>query len=306
MPIYGDYEDLLQSINFIGGADQTELSGILFDPRTDVDQSNGKWEIYYFALSNYSDMLALNYYNLGDSEEIYIPLNSSSAKDPSVSASQSSAIQDILQANLSDYYSGSFEDIVNIEFIAGDKTNAHIVYGQTTSGGSAPTYGTPGYEMDASDSWNSLKHGDIWLNKDSTDFWDENTKGSFGYWGIMHETAHSLGLGHTADDNANDITGYDDQKYSIMSYNPMDGMDPTGADNEVTPFGLQLMDIAALQEIYGRNYDTRNTNTTYSAATAFASSRPNDAFIYTIWDGGGTDTIDASDYDVHDLIDLRQ
>ncbi len=217
----------------------------------------------------------------------------------------------IFSTVLSDDYSVSFEDVANMQFTAGTLSTAHIVLGQTTSGNSAPSAQTPGYEIDFSDNIGatniSQKHGDIWLNKDSITVWDNFELGSGGYHALMHETAHSLGLGHTADDNGNDITGFDSKKYSIMSYKWMDGMEPLSTpDDEVAPFGLQLMDIAALQEIYGRNYDTRNTNTTYSAATAFASSRPNDAFIYTIWDGGGTDTIDASDYDVHDLIDLRQ
>src|SRR5690606_18667070 len=32
----------------------------------------------------------------------------------------------------------------------------------------------------------------------------------------------------------------------------------------------------------------------------------NTSFIYTIWDGGGQDTLDASGYDDHVILDLRQ
>jgi Ca2+-binding RTX toxin-like protein len=119
-----------------------------------------------------------------------------------------------------------------------------------------------------------------------------------------HEILHALGLEHVPVS----LADMDSQKYTIMSYNHMEGMDPSGLGNEVVPTGLQLLDIAAIQEIYGVNWTTRDENaTSYDKSGAFASTHEHEAFIYTIWDGGGEhDVIDASDFDASVKIDLRQ
>ena len=60
-----------------------------------------------------------------------------------------------------------------------------------------------------------------------------------------------------------------------------------------------LYDIAAIQYLYGANTNTRSGNDTYT----FDADKP---FIKTIWDGGGTDTIDASNQQYQAIIDLRE
>ena len=313
--LYDNYINLLQTTNFIGGGGQDELPEISGDSRTIVNLSSGKYQLYYMTLLVEQDLIDLGYYATGligaDREYSELP----SGNDPSLTLNQMNALYDILHADYANTYSVSFEDVANIEFNVGGASTAHIIYGSTTNGGTSPQIeidsNDAAYEMDNSSGWGSLKHGDIWINQEAladqntspTNFWSNTDIGSLGYWGLMHETAHALGLDDAA---TNYSTVLNTQKYTIMSYIPANGMGALGSSDTVTPFGLQLMDIAALQEIYGRNYDTRNTNTTYSAATAFASSRPNDAFIYTIWDGGGTDTIDASGYVNPVEIDLRQ
>ncbi|QKK05103.1 MAG: tandem-95 repeat protein [Pseudomonadota bacterium] len=100
-----------------------------------------------------------------------------------------------------------------------------------------------------------------------------------------------------------------------MSYTLAPGM-MIDEENFYIPSGLQILDIAALQEIYGRNYETRGldneatpdvneANTTYGINMGFGTDK--DApFIYTVWDGGGIDKINASGYDDGVTIDLRQ
>lgn len=319
-PKYDQYSKVLQSHNFIGGAGKDIIPDIANDPRDQIATDlNGVFRFNYFILSSLAEMNQLGYYDtpqndigsdgIFDREYNELPY----ADDPSVSnVYQIQIISSILNSST---YGSSFSDVANVQFDYGSVNNANIVFGQTTSGGDDDEYVsnlTGAYELDVSLGDNSLVHGDIWINKDFNSNeaglgdWIASDKGSTGHSTIMHELAHSLGLGHTADENDIDISGFDNQRYSIMSYVFMAGMDPVGDNNEVTPFGLQLMDIAALQEIYGRNYTTRTGDTEYSKITAFSSSRPNDAFIYTIWDGAGNDTIDASGYDVTAQIDLRQ
>src|SRR5262249_41583503 len=81
----------------------------------------------------------------------------------------------------------------------------------------------------------------------------------------------------------------DNNKYTVMSYNA----DP---DNGVRSDHLMPYDIAALQARWGANVTWHTGNDTYTGPQGT---------IQTIWDAGGTDTIDGSVYssvsnDLHD------
>src|SRR5687768_3223566 len=68
---------------------------------------------------------------------------------------------------------------------------------------------------------------------------------------------------------------------------------------DVSPYTLQLYDIAALQAIYGANTDKAAGDTSWTpSAMHYDSTSPDlsTAFLYTIWDGGGTaDVLDMSE-----------
>ncbi len=146
--------------------------------------------------------------------------------------------------------------------------------------------------------------------------------GEPGAFVILHELAHAIGLRHTTEAGLTGQQGT--QKYSIMTltYNDSSELhgDMSHTSNLILPKGLQLYDIYALQQVYGTNTDTRNENagfddgdsnttgTTYKLGTGQAfGETANDAFIYTIWDGGGdTDVIDATGYNDGVQIDLRE
>jgi serralysin len=159
--------------------------------------------------------------------------------------------------------------------------------------------------------------GDVWLNLNAIST-TSLPRGSYSYMAIMHEIGHALGLSHPGLYNAGpgvSITyGQDAQfiqdsgMYSVMSYF-FDGSD-TGANFQgefaSTP---QIVDIRAIQNIYGVNTTTRNGNTVYGVGTNagasfdfVANTRP----VLTIWDGGGTDTINVSNATVTQTIDLRE
>lgn len=150
------------------------------------------------------------------------------------------------------------------------------------------------YYPNSSDS----RGGDVWIsNRYSNNL--IQTDGSYGYLTMMHELGHALGLKHPGNYNAGGggtdgpylPTSEDNRQYSIMSYygHP---------SSQVEPRTAMLYDIAAIQYLYGANTSTRSGDTSYSW-------NANEAFVQTIWDGGGSDTIDASNHTSNQTIDLR-
>lgn len=297
---YSDYTDILFSTNFVGGAGKNDLSTISgeSDQRANVTvDGSGYYQFYYYLLTNLTDLNALGYYTSGvDREYTQIP-----SGGPALTTNQSTILSGILTTSA---WGTSFSDIAKIDFVSGTTSNADIVFGATTSGGTPNiTDDTGGYEWDYSTGSSALKHGDVWLNNDFDagygSLWTDTSADGYGHFTIQHELAHALGLKHPS------AGSVDNMQYTIMSTNLLAGMDRTGTANDVLPSGLQLLDIPALQEIYGINWSTRSGNTNYKQGRGFGATI-NTAFIYTIWDGAGTDTIDTSSYTNGVIIDLRE
>jgi hypothetical protein len=119
--------------------------------------------------------------------------------------------------------------------------------------------------------------------------------GTQGATALSHEVAHALGLKHPHSSGVPVADapylpqGEDVRANTIMSYTG-------GGDSAYWLLGLQPLDIAALQYLYGPSKTSRTGNDTYTLTDTAANF---------IWDGAGTDTIDASALSQALTLDLR-
>jgi Ca2+-binding RTX toxin-like protein len=224
-------------------------------------------------------------------------------------AAPSGDLEDAIEYVLSpNEYSVSFVDVAPIIFDPHPVGRGMIDIGSSDTASGFPTQTITSTDLTETDDpdYHPNRHGDIFFHKNlQTDITDKSLHT------ILHEFGHALGLKHNFEGQPNyPFT----QQYTVMSYTVMPGMEATSSVEAFQPTGLQLLDIAALQEIYGRNYLTRSDedplvlsgNTTYKEGQGFGATTTT-AFMYTIWDGGGIDVIDARNYaDAKLHIDLRQ
>ncbi|MGF9758001.1 M10 family metallopeptidase [Microvirga sp. 0TCS3.31] len=167
--------------------------------------------------------------------------------------------------------------------------------------------------------WAYLPHGaadsgDVWFNQ-SNGYFVSPMKGNYADQVFQHEIGHALGLEHPHESGL--PAERDDLEYTVMSYRSHIGASTTGGyTNEAWsyPQSLMMLDIAALQHRYGANYTTNNANTVYSWSPitgemfidGVGQGTPGgNRILLTIWDGGGTDTYDFSNYGTNLKVDLR-
>jgi Ca2+-binding RTX toxin-like protein len=174
--------------------------------------------------------------------------------------------------------------------------------------------------------------GDIWFGRNNQPYYDMNFKGSWGFSTMLHEIGHTMGLKHGHQDYTNsDLSFYfgtfprlgsqsltpdrDGQAWSLMTYSPAPGVgQPFAGDKISQPQTYMQYDLAALQYMYGANFNTNNGDSVYTFSQTtgemfidgVGQGAPNGNRIFlTIWDGGGNDTINASNYANGVTIDLR-
>jgi len=173
----------------------------------------------------------------------------------------------------------------------------------------------------------SLDQGDVWINRNFFLYDDSAAAGFVAgtsvFATLIHEIGHALGLDHPFDDGGDgevflaDGAFDNNNLYSIMAYDTppnsalvqwVDDLDFWyGFGGTVEARTPMLYDISTIQAMYGANTSTRDGDTTYGTNVAdggyaLGIDQP---FFLTIWDGGGSDTIDVSHLSLPSVIDLR-
>lgn len=153
---------------------------------------------------------------------------------------------------------------------------------------------------------NDFSSGDVFI--DAGYAAGDYVPGGFGYLLLLHEIGHAMGLNHPFEGVAPLGTQEDHKGFTVMAYNeaphslvvPVTGtqFNFTYGFEFVQPRTLMLGDILAIQHTYGANTAHRTGNDSYQWTVG-------EKFLETLWDGGGSDTIDASNQLLRSVINLE-
>jgi len=217
-------------------------------------------------------------------------------------AQQAGAVRDILKLY------ASVSKLAFTEKVESSTSHADLRFAESDATGTAWGY----YPS------TSATGGDVWFNN-SKNYYDAPVRGNYAWLTMLHETGHALGLKHPHEAKGafNALPGdHDSLEYTVMSYRSYIGASAgTGYTNGNAsyPQTLMMLDIAAIQKLYGANFSTNAGDTVYSwdPATgtmsingiAQASPLANKIFM-TIWDGGGNDTYSFANYSTGVAVDL--
>lgn len=143
--------------------------------------------------------------------------------------------------------------------------------------------------------------GDIYININSPAQNYAYEPGSAGFSLALHEIGHALGLKHPHDDGGTGhptfgqagIGDLDIDWLTIMSYDDDYNWNNNGWD----PATPMILDVIALQYLYGADSDTNSGDSTFNFVYG-------ESYYLTAYDASGTDTIDLSNYGVAAYVEL--
>ena len=193
----------------------------------------------------------------------------------------------------------AYSEVCNISF-SFIHSAAQITYNNNGSGSAA-----------TSSNWSGgfLTNATIQI---SSNWWPNTLVYSYMYQTYLHETGHALGLGHQGPYNGSATYGVqniytnDTWQWSVMSYFSQANFGGT-YDYVITP---EMVDIYAVQLLYGARNTTRTGDTTYgfnsNAGSIFDFNQYSGTPAFTIYDCGGNDTLDCSGYSNDQTIRLWQ
>lgn len=207
----------------------------------------------------------------------------------------------------------SFSGLTFTELTGANDANADLTHAHSSDPGTAFAY------YPSSGDWG----GDAFYGGSFSSDTQEPLIGTYIFDTIMHEMGHTLGLKHGHETTGAGATpvSYRGQEYSIMTYltdetdTAADGI-TVGSSSYAQSF--MMLDIAALQQMYGANFNYNSGDTTYTFSTTTGAmyidgvdyaaaanvDKSGNVIFRTIWDGDGVDTYDFSNFTTDLSIDL--
>ena len=144
--------------------------------------------------------------------------------------------------------------------------------------------------------------GDIWVDARFTG--SSFAQGSTMFQTMLHELGHALGMKHSFAPPEMPA-GFENTAYTVMSYTSPDyavrwqddGGTAFSSSTDVIDYTPMVLDILAIQNHYGADLTTRTGNDVYSFADVDGRR--------AIYDAGGVDTLDVSNFARGSHVDLR-
>ena len=198
----------------------------------------------------------------------------------------------------------AWANVANINWVY---SNDNGLYAGTVRMGFSKSFSWNGYVGETYLPSASVSGGDLWLDPFASDAINGSLsgtflsstfqKGGYAFYTLLHELGHALGLKHpfenSTDGGGASLAGtsnsvWDSRVYTLMSYT-VDQNHPDAIGFSFNPTTPMLLDIAALQAVYGVNSNFNAGDTTYTFTDAGSQH-----YFQTIWDGGGSNTISYS------------
>ena len=200
----------------------------------------------------------------------------------------------------------SWSDVTQIQWTQISETATSVGDIRLAFSSAAKLLGSWGYASFPDSYWPVA--GDVWINANLASQTDWSV-GSYNYEALVHETGHALGLKHPFEIAPFLPDALDNRLYTVMSYNDAPKAVfvrvKTASSGEVTwtssvvhPVGPMLLDIQAMQYMYGANENFNAGDTTYLF-------EPDVPFFKTLWDGAGNDTISVANFSRGCTLDLN-
>ncbi|MET4186668.1 Ca2+-binding RTX toxin-like protein [Bradyrhizobium sp. JR7.2] len=252
-------------------------------------------------------------YSFPDSSSDYANPYSGGSSEPTTSGFASAPTQ--MQAAIN-YAIGLILSYTNAGILYNGTNGADIMIAQSPSANPTSYAYYPG---------NYAAGGDVWFGTQYN--YSLAKLGNYYFTTALHELGHALGLKHSQETggpaNVAVPSAHDDSEYTVMSYRSYVGASTTsGYTNEAYGYPQTYManDILTLQTMYGANYTSQSGSTVYTWNSTTGQELINgvgqfapgggaggsaNRIYETVWDGGGVDTYDLSNYTTNLNINLN-